>query len=211
MPGILLWLAIGAAFVLLMEWVIRCRYSGGRAELEAKVGRPLPAYERASSHDCGDVAVLGLACHEALCAAVGALGKGYLEAQHVSNLTLEIQPEITRGEKVMDEERKAWLETLPPIVRALAERFDSDVCYRLTSTSDKGHYIIVTYASNGTLTMAHGRDSFDPGMTVFGVPADDVLLCGCGKWEPPTKAQITAKQQEVARLHARRTATRRHN
>lgn len=38
MVGIILWLAIGAAFVLFLEWRISRMYPGGREALEAKAG-----------------------------------------------------------------------------------------------------------------------------------------------------------------------------
>jgi hypothetical protein len=90
----------------------------------------------------------------------------------------------------MKPELRRWINERPPAVRKVALCFPPDTCYRM---GDRGHYSIYSYKEGKddrvTLTMAHGRDSFLPGMRVFGVEPEGLELCGCGKWEWPTCGQ----------------------
>lgn len=93
-----------------------------------------------------------------------------------------------------------WAATLPPRVRDVAEQYPTWNCYR--STTNHGHYRIYSYAEpkdesvDVTLTLVHGRDSFLPGVAVYGQRPGNLAPCGCGLWLPPTDAQT-----EVTRAH----------
>lgn len=99
------------------------------------------------------------------------------------------------------EREKEWLATLPDEVQALARICPSYVpCYRMTT--NPGHYKIISYAQapDGlppAAVLAHGEDSYSPGVAVVGVPPEEMIPCGCGKWKHPTKDQIN-----MARLEA---------
>jgi hypothetical protein len=43
-----------------------------------------------------------------------------------------------------------------------------------------------------TVKILHGADSFLPGMLVFGHPPEDLVRCGCGKWQEPTQDEADA-------------------
>jgi hypothetical protein len=87
-----------------------------------------------------------------------------------------------------------WLSTLPAEVQALARICPSWVpCYRMT-TND-GHYRVISYAQSTEglpplVVLAHGEDSFSPGVAVVGVPPEEMIPCGCGEWKEPTREQI---------------------
>jgi hypothetical protein len=36
------------------------------------------------------------------------------------------------------------------------------------------------------VTLLHGKDSYNAGISVFGVHPDDLVLCACGTWEQAT-------------------------
>jgi hypothetical protein len=87
---------------------------------------------------------------------------------------------------------KAWIKTLPKKVQKVANKYPGDTCYR----KDGGHYRIRSYDEEKdgsvSLQLIHGRDSFLPGVIVFGInPSDLLIQCNCGKWEPPTEEQTT--------------------
>lgn len=94
--------------------------------------------------------------------------------------------ELTETEKRAEYE--AWLAKRPEAIRALVRRCPPMQCYRMHA--NRGHYWIVSYSVNAnghaTMTLAHGRDSYMPGVGVFGIRASAVKPCGCGKWEMPT-------------------------
>lgn len=99
-------------------------------------------------------------------------------------------------------EFQAWLADRPESVRRVAAVVPLTTCYRLKSTGERGHYMVHSYAENGTLTLRHGRDSTLPGVGVFGINPEDVVRCGCGKWEPPTEAQYRATKARIEREHS---------
>jgi len=41
-----------------------------------------------------------------------------------------------------------------------------------------------------TAEIVHGRDSYFPGILVFGVNPADRIVCDCGNWRPPEKEQV---------------------
>lgn len=88
----------------------------------------------------------------------------------------------------------AWVAERLPAVRAIAEKFPPWVCLRGTNGRENGHYLVLAYEEpkdDGpiTLKIAHGADSFMPGFSVFGVPAEDLTPCGCGEWAWPSEEQ----------------------
>ncbi len=93
-----------------------------------------------------------------------------------------------------DKETQDWYRTRPASVKKAILSCPPDECYR--GKDGKGHYILRSYVERKgeptRLTMVHGRDSFWPGTIVFGMPPEDLKICGCGKWRPPTKQQIAA-------------------
>lgn len=109
----------------------------------------------------------------------------------------------------MNEEERAaiwkdWLEERPPAVRAVAESHPFG-CYRLSDDGGHGHYQIVAYTephdgSAVKIKLLHGRDSFTPGITVFGVPPDDLTPCGCGQWQEATDEQLEFMERTVESL-----------
>jgi hypothetical protein len=103
-----------------------------------------------------------------------------------------------------------WVAALPEAVREVALRFPMTSCVRMRD--NHGHYRVIAYANPKhtpemliaglppgpvLMTLAHGRDSYLPGLGVFGITADELELCGCGKWQPPTRAQMDATQSYV--------------
>lgn len=96
-------------------------------------------------------------------------------------------------------ESETWLSERPPIVRELFTKCPPWNCYR--SKKAGGHYSVAAYDENGTVRVTHGRDSFLPGVSVFGISPDDLEPCGCGKWKFPTHGQVEAIGEK---LEARR-------
>lgn len=103
-----------------------------------------------------------------------------------------------------EEDRAAeekWVESLPPEVQALARICPHWVpCYRMRE--NPGHYKLLSYAQSTiglppALTLAHGEDSYAPGVAVVGVPPDEAIPCGCGKWRPATDDQINIARAAV--------------
>lgn len=106
-------------------------------------------------------------------------------------------------------EREAWEQWLaerPPAVAALARRFEPWRCLRMTT--NPGHYKPTGYGEQRdgsvTLTLAHGRDSYLPGVRVFGVEPDTVTPCGCGAWQYPLPEQVRFTERRFAAEQARR-------
>lgn len=97
-----------------------------------------------------------------------------------------------------------WIDERPPAVRAVALRFPPDGCYRIHG---RGHYIIRSYGEQAdgavSLTMAHGRDSFLPGVAVFGIDPEKLEACGCGKWKWPSSDQVRFMERRVEAAAAR--------
>jgi len=87
-----------------------------------------------------------------------------------------------------------WLANLPDEVQELARLCPPYVpCYRMTTNN--GHYKIISYAQAPeglppAAVLAHGEDSFLPGVAVVGVPPEELIPCGCGEWKNPTTEQI---------------------
>ena len=75
-----------------------------------------------------------------------------------------------------------------------------DTCYLLRDND--GHYRISGLSGdakgNVTAEIVHSRDSYFPGVLVFGIDPADLIVCGCGKWELPEKDQET---QSVLTIH----------
>lgn len=83
----------------------------------------------------------------------------------------------------------AYIAQVPSPAKEVIQRFPPHLCVRLT-VNPVGHYRVVGYfwdSTNGkkppTLAVCHGRDSFLPGVTVFGVPPEVVYICGCYTFE----------------------------
>ena len=84
---------------------------------------------------------------------------------------------------------REWFDSRPKRVQEIILRYPPS-CYR--STENPGHYLIYSYdepLDDGpiTVTVIHGRDSFLPGVTVFGVSLNSLLWCDCGNWEMTEK------------------------
>lgn len=90
-----------------------------------------------------------------------------------------------------DPELRKWILTRPAKIRRAFLKYPPN-CY--LSNKNMGHYRLHSYEENTndsvTVKLVHGRDSYSPGILVFGVPLNSLILCGCGKWESPTKAQV---------------------
>jgi hypothetical protein len=96
---------------------------------------------------------------------------------------------------------QTWLSTRPEIIRELFAKCPPWNCYRSKEMGTAAHYSIAAYDENGTVRVIHGRDSFLPGVSVFGVKPETLVACGCGAFKFPTTAQV-AKTGE--KLKARR-------
>lgn len=98
-----------------------------------------------------------------------------------------------------------FLEGLPENVAAVARRYPATACYR--SRENSGHYQIVSYGETGdvvTVTLAHGRDSFLPGVAVIGASVETLTVCGCGQWREPTRDQLHERHAHIVAHHAAR-------
>lgn len=95
------------------------------------------------------------------------------------------------------EEWLEWTATRPPEIRAVAEKFPAYHCYR--SNKSRGHYIITAYTEGVPVTVkiAHGADSFLPGVEVFGVDPEELVVCDCREWEWPSQAQADATRKRI--------------
>ena len=107
------------------------------------------------------------------------------------------QPE-TQSEMPNPEVQNAEQQNGDAVLTAIKKAYPQDQCYKCDGM---GHYIIHSYSNHPdgsvTLQLAHGRDSFLPGYAVFGIDLSNLSLCGCGKWEKPTREQlnvVTLKQ-----------------
>lgn len=96
-------------------------------------------------------------------------------------------------------EFEVWLAQRPPKVAEVARKLPPDRCYRMAGNA--GHYVILSYAEHKsgevTLTLAHGRDSYLPGVQVFGIRPESLFDCGCEKWEWPLQEQIEETGQHL--------------
>jgi hypothetical protein len=65
-------------------------------------------------------------------------------------------------------------------------------CYRMKGND--GHYRIKGLDADAdghvTVQLIHGRDSYMPGVFVYGVETDELQRCACGRWEKPLPEQI---------------------
>lgn len=105
------------------------------------------------------------------------------------------------------EQRAGFAEFLsdkPPTLQAAARTCPPWHCYR--STDNPGHYKILAYAENGSVRLAHGADSYMPGMAVFGVDTKTLTVCDCGQWQPPTEEQLRHMQAHLDSLEKARAA-----
>lgn len=92
---------------------------------------------------------------------------------------------------------KEWMESRPRKIRTVLEQHFNPpaLCYRLSNDPNhRGHYAFYSIYERDDgkvlLTIAHGKDSFSPGLRVFGISPEEMVPCNCGKWEPPTQEQI---------------------
>jgi hypothetical protein len=49
-----------------------------------------------------------------------------------------------------------------------------------------------------TASLVHGRNSHLPGVRVFGIELSELVVCDCGKWEPPTREQVMITRHAAA-------------
>lgn len=99
-------------------------------------------------------------------------------------------------------EQTAWINSRPSTVKAVIEKCPPFGCYK--STENKGHYEIYSYEEHGgdpiTIKIVHGKDSYLPGITVFGVNPNTLVKCDCGEWEPPTELQAQISKDDIEKL-----------
>lgn len=105
-------------------------------------------------------------------------------------------------------EQEAEIAQLPPHVQAVARRVRPTTCYR-EKTNPHTHYIIHSYSSHRdnqrvALKLAHGADSTLPGVLARGIDPDNVFVCNCGEWSPPSAAQLEAMDQHFKALERAR-------
>lgn len=111
-----------------------------------------------------------------------------------------------------DEEYEAWVNEQPPHVQAIARKYPMRrdgkvVCYRSTQ-HPRMHYAIYSISEHGdgpcTLTLIHGADSTLPGISTFGQPPEQLVECGCGRWQVPTRQQARRTHALMKRIRDRR-------
>src|SRR5262245_2908189 len=93
-------------------------------------------------------------------------------------------------QKCPDDRNRKWYASLKDWNKASVRAFPPWECYRVDG---EGHYRIHARGldNDGVVYfMNHGRDSFWPGINVAGIRADQITLCGCGKWQWPTHEQV---------------------
>lgn len=102
------------------------------------------------------------------------------------------------------ERLEKWCAARPPRVAELARRFPPWNCYR-SKENPRMHYTIYSIGEpkepDGpmTLTLVHGADSTLPGVSTFGHP-EQLIVCNCGHWQPPTEAQQEAMREHLDAL-----------
>lgn len=110
-----------------------------------------------------------------------------------------------------DEQRAEWdkwLNERPEAIHELARDFPPNQCLTM---GGRGHYTPISYGEEFgggvSMTLAHGDDSFMPGVAVFGIRRDHVRVCGCGKWEWPSKESVAKTKRHVDAVKQRRMAS----
>lgn len=107
-----------------------------------------------------------------------------------------------------------WFKSRPEKIQAAIRKFPLGVCLR--GLKEDGHYTIYSYQEPidkdkpVTLKTVHGHDSFGAGSMVFGVPLDDVRICGCGEWEPPTEEDVEKCNREAEAFRKFRNKSKKH-
>lgn len=97
---------------------------------------------------------------------------------------------------------EAWLAERPAIAE-VARAHSPFHCYRLKDHNPKGHYSIHAYdelEDGVALTLRHGRDSTLPGVGVFGIKPEELIVCDCGKWEFPRLEQLEEQKKKIERI-----------
>jgi hypothetical protein len=103
-----------------------------------------------------------------------------------------------------------WVKTLPErMATAIASDFCGLAsCYRLKD-DETGHYALYSFEERSdeipvTVKMLHGSDSRTPGILVFGVHLDQLVICDCGKWTVPTPQDLEETAMKIAVIKAQR-------
>ena len=85
-----------------------------------------------------------------------------------------------------------FLQELPEDTQRIARIYPPTICYK-SKQSPRYHYMILSYSDKPegpdgavTVTLIHGADSSLPGVATFGQEPEQLIVCDCGKWEPPT-------------------------
>lgn len=105
-------------------------------------------------------------------------------------------------------ELEEWLQDKSPAVQAAARKRPPYGCYR-DSMNPRAHYVITGYGephdgSAVTVALAHGADSFLPGVGTAGFDPEQLTECNCGHWQQPTDEQIEAMKEHFAALERAR-------
>lgn len=112
---------------------------------------------------------------------------------------------MAKSERTPEEIWASFLKKLPPHVAEVVREYPATTCYR--SIENEGHYWIYSYGEpptkDGIVTVkiVHGRDSYLPGVMVFGVQIGSLVKCGCGKWESPTEEQFMERRVHIEEHH----------
>lgn len=93
------------------------------------------------------------------------------------------------------EQMREWLAQRPKIIQDMATAYPPWHCYRLAKSH--GHYTIYSYCEDSTVTLTHGDDSTLPGLQVFGIAPEALVVCDCGSWEFPTDEKIAATRARI--------------
>lgn len=113
---------------------------------------------------------------------------------------------LTLAERTALEE---WCHGRPAQIAAAAHKFPPFFCYR-AKDNPRQHYIIHSFTEEGVgkpvrCQIIHGADSTLPGVQVFGVDPESLVLCGCERWQKPTPEQVEAMREHVAALEKARS------
>jgi len=115
--------------------------------------------------------------------------------------------QIFKPTKAQVKEWRQWVKELPPVARAVAERFNPWTLYRLKDTGLRATFYSV--ADDGTLTVIVSGD-FNAVMferRVFGIPADDLEECDLPIPGEPLGA-VLSQEQAAENIEALRVMVR---
>jgi len=111
----------------------------------------------------------------------------------------DIFPESVLSNEELIAEFRAWvadpLQQSEPRIVEITQRYTPLVCYRGVQNTLQ-HYALHAYevpkdpSKPVTFVLLHGADSMLPGVSVFGVSPEEIVVCACSKWRHATAQQL---------------------